>query len=203
MRGVPLTLRSCRLFPSSATCRATDDKTVVLTLKQPDLELLNFLTAAIVPANYDKLDTEPCGTGPFKFSSRSVKENFVIEKFDEYWGTPASLSKVTFQVYDDSTALVNALQSGAVDLCSKLTSAQTAQLSDRYTILEGTMNLVQAVYLNNNAAPFDNEKVRQAISYAINRQQILDMSPTAMVPRSAAHLSQAREVFPARARELL
>ena len=37
------------------------------------------------------------------------------------------------------------------------------------------MNLVQAVYLNNNAAPFDNEKVRQAISYAINRQQILDM----------------------------
>lgn len=57
----------------------------------------------------------------------------------------------------------------------ELTSAQTAQLSDSYTILEGTMNLVQAVYLNNNAAPFDNEKVRQAISYAINRQQILDM----------------------------
>ena len=162
-------------FSVISDVQATDDKTVVLTLKQPDLELLNFLTAAIVPANYDKLDTEPCGTGPFKFSSRSVKENFVIEKFDEYWGTPASLSKVTFQVYDDSTALVNALQSGAVDLCSKLTSAQTAQLSDSYTILEGTMNLVQAVYLNNNAAPFDNEKVHQAISYAINRQQILDM----------------------------
>lgn len=103
-------------FSVISDVQATDDKTVVLTLKQPDLELLNFLTAAIVPANYDKLDTEPCGTGPFKFSSRSVKENFVIEKFDEYWGTPASLSKVTFQVYDDSTALVNALQSGAVDL---------------------------------------------------------------------------------------
>ena len=101
-------------FSVISDVQATDDKTVVLTLKQPDLELLNFLTAAIVPANYDKLDTEPCGTGPFKFSSRSVKENFVIEKFDEYWGTPASLSKVTFQVYDDSTALVNALQSGAL-----------------------------------------------------------------------------------------
>ena len=162
-------------FSVISDVQATDDKTVVLTLKQPDLELLNFLTAAIVPANYDKLDTEPCGTGPFKFSSRSVKENFVIEKFDEYWGTPASLSKVTFQVYDDSTALVNALQSGAVDLCSKLPSAPTAQLAASSPILEGTMNLVQAGYLNNNAAPFDNEKVRQAISYAINRQQILDM----------------------------
>ena len=82
-------------FSVISDVQATDDKTVVLTLKQPDLELLNFLTAAIVPANYDKLDTEPCGTGPFKFSSRSVKENFVIEKFDEYWGTPASLRSMT------------------------------------------------------------------------------------------------------------
>lgn len=37
------------------------------------------------------------------------------------------------------------------------------------------MNLVQAVYLNNARAPFDNEKVRQAMSYAINRQEIMDI----------------------------
>lgn len=36
------------------------------------------------------------------------------------------------------------------------------------------MNLVQAVYLNNAVAPFDNEKVRQALCYAVNRQEILD-----------------------------
>ena len=39
-------------FSVISDVQATDDKTVVLTLKQPDLELLNFLTAAIVPANY-------------------------------------------------------------------------------------------------------------------------------------------------------
>ena len=162
-------------FSNITDIQAPDASTVVITLAQPDNEFLSYMTTAILPADYDQQDTDPVGTGPFKFVSRAAQDSVVLEKFDEYWGTPASLSKVTFQVYDDSTALVNALQSGAVDLCSKLTSAQTAQLSDSYTILEGTMNLVQAVYLNNNAAPFDNEKVRQAISYAINRQQILDM----------------------------
>ena len=37
------------------------------------------------------------------------------------------------------------------------------------------MNLVQAVYLNNAVAPFDNQQVRQALCYAIDRQTIMDM----------------------------
>ncbi len=44
---------------------------------------------------------------------------------------------------------MTALNSGAVDLVMHLTVAQTQNLSDQYTVLEGTMNLVQALYLNN------------------------------------------------------
>ena len=98
-----------------------------------------------------------------------------MERFDNYWGTPAKVSKVTYQIYEDSTALMMALKGGSVDICAHLTSAQTAQLGDDFTVAEGTMNLVQAVYLNNARAPFDNEKVRQAMSYAINRQEIMDI----------------------------
>lgn len=43
-----------------------DDKTIQLVLDKGDTELLAYLTSAIVPANYDKLDTEPMGTGPFQ-----------------------------------------------------------------------------------------------------------------------------------------
>ena len=43
------------------------------------------------------------------------------------------------------------------------------------TILEGGMNLVQALYLNNAQKPFDDVKVRQAMCYAVNRQEVLDM----------------------------
>ena len=57
-----------------------------------------------------------------------------------------------------------------------LTSTQAAQLGDDFQVLEGTMNLVQALYLNNAAEPFNNEKVRQALCYAVDKQQIIDVA---------------------------
>ncbi len=66
------------------------------------------------------------------------------------------------------------LQGGAIDLAAHLTSAQANELSDDFTVLEGTMNLVQALYLNNEVEPFDNVEVRRAISYALDRGMIMD-----------------------------
>ena len=152
---------------------APDDSTVVIRIDEPNLEFLSYLTVAIVPAEAEDLATQPMGTGPFKYVSRSPQENIVIEKFDDYWGEKASLDKATYQIYEDSTALVMALKGGSVDLCAHLTSAQAKQLED-FDILEGTMNLVQAVYLNNAFEPFDNKTVRQALCYAIDRQTIMD-----------------------------
>lgn len=154
---------------------AGEDGAVTFQIDEPNLELIYFMTIAIVPAGYDRLDTVPCGTGPFKFVSRSAQENVVVEKFADYWGTAASVDKVTFGIYTDPTALVMAIKAGAVDLCPHLTAAQTAQLGEEYTVLEDTMNLVQAVYLNNAVEPLNNTKVRQAMCYAINRQEIMDM----------------------------
>ncbi len=152
---------------------APDDKTVVITIDEPNLEFLSYLTVAIVPADAEDLAAKPVGTGPFKYVSRSPQENIVIEKFDDYWGEGAKLDRVTYQIYEDSTALVMALKGGSVDLCAHLTSAQSAQLED-FQILEGTMNLVQAVYLNNDVEPFNQKEVRQALCYAIDRQAIMD-----------------------------
>ena len=162
-------------FSAIQDLKAVDEKTVTFRLEQPDLELINFLSAAIIPEGSDPQAGFIPGTGPFKLVSRSPQENIVLERFDDYWGTPAGVSKVTYQIYEDPTALMMALKGGSVDLCAHLTSAQTAQLGSDFTVLEGTMNLVQAVYLNNAKAPFDNEKVRQAMSYAINRQEIMDI----------------------------
>jgi peptide/nickel transport system substrate-binding protein len=163
-------------FSVIQSVEATDDKTVVITLSKPDNEFLAYLTTAILPRDYADEDTAPVGTGPFKFVSRTAQDSIVLEKFGDYWGTPAYLDKVTFKIIENNDALVLSLQSGTIDLCPHLTSTQVAQLSDgEYAILEGTMNLVQAMYLNNATAPFDNEKVRQALCYAVDRQQVMDM----------------------------
>lgn len=154
---------------------AGEGGTVSFRIGAPNPELIYFLTVAIIPADYDAIDTVPCGTGPFRYVSRSPQENVVVEKFDAYWGTPAFLDKVTYRIYTDPTAMVLAVKAGAVDLCPHLTAAQVAQIGEEYTVLEDTMNLVQAVYLNHAVEPLNNEKVRQAMSYAINRQEIMDM----------------------------
>ena len=163
-------------FSNIQSVESPDGKTVVIELKEADNEFLSYLTTAIVPRDYDQQDTAPVGTGPFRFVSRTPQESIVLERFDDYWGTPASLDKVTFKIIENADALVQALQSGAVDFCAHLTATQVAQLGDKYTVLEGTMNLVQALYLNNAEKPFDDVRVRQALCYAIDRQQILDLA---------------------------
>nr|WP_167955411.1 ABC transporter substrate-binding protein [Anaerosporobacter faecicola] len=152
-----------------------DEKTVQLKLEKGDTEILPYLTCAIVPANYDKLDTQPMGTGPFKFVSYAPLESFIIEKNEAYWGEQAYLDQVTFKISANTDSAFMELMAGSIDIFPYLTDDQANQLPDTYNIAEGNMNLVQALFLNNAAEPFTDEKVRQAVCYALDRQAILDM----------------------------
>ena len=152
-----------------------DDKTVEIRLNEPNTEFLAYMTTAVIPKDYDALETAPVGTGPFKYVSRSPQENVVLEKNEDYWGEKAHLDKVEFKIVADADMLVTNLKGGSIDMAMRLTSSQAAELTDGFHIEEGTMNLVQALYLNNDAKPLDNEKVRQALCYAVNPDEIMDM----------------------------
>jgi len=148
---------------------------VSVTIAKPDGEFLTYLTLAIVPAAKVKvLDTETWGTGPYRMTSRLVQNNLVFERNEHYWGESGKMNKVTFRVVESAEAVVMALKSGAIDLSNHLTSTQAAQLSD-FQILEGTMNLVQAVYLNHAVEPLNNELVRKALCHALDREQVFAM----------------------------
>ena len=162
-------------FSAVKSVEALDEKTVAVTIAQRDLEFISYMTAAIIPADYENQDTAPVGTGPFRFVSRTPQQDFVMERFEDYWGAPAWLDKVTYKICENADALVMNLNGGSIDLCAHLTSAPASQLNQNFQVLEGTMNLVQAIYLNNQAKPFDNQLVRQALCYAIDRQGIMDM----------------------------
>ena len=155
---------------------AVDERTVTITISEPSNEFISYLTTAVLPADYTEQDTAPVGTGPFRFVSRTAQDSIVLERFEDYWGTPAQLDKVTLKIIENADSLMMSLQSGAIDLCSHLTSTQVDQLGDDFTVAEGTMNLVQALYLNNAVAPFDDVRVRQALSYAVDKQGIIDLA---------------------------
>lgn len=156
---------------------ATDDKTVVITLSEVNKDFLAILAASetsIVPADVADLEATPVGTGPYKIVSRSLQENVELEKFDEYWGEPAHIENVTLKILADADSILMNLQGGAVDLYARVTATTASELGDNFNVLEGSMNLVQALFLNNGVEPFNNEKVRQALCYAVDKQEIFD-----------------------------
>lgn len=164
-------------FSVVKSVQAPDDKTIVIELEEADPEFIAYLTVAIIPKDYDDQRANPIGTGPFKFVSYSPQENLVIEKHEDYWGEEkAHLDKVTFQIYSSIETMMLALNSGAVNICAHLGVDQVNQLdADQFTSYEGTMNLVQALYLNNAVEPFDNVLVRQALNYAVDVDEIMQV----------------------------
>lgn len=156
-----------------------DDKTVDVVLNTPDTDLPTYLamvSAAIIPKDNENPDTVAIGTGPYKYVSRSPQENIICEAFDDYWGEKANIKNVTFKVEANADSIVMDLLGGSIDFYARLTIDQVKQLNDEFSVYEGTMNLVQALYLNNNVKPFDDVRVRQALSYATDVDEILDVT---------------------------
>jgi len=153
-----------------------DEKTVVIYLSEPNTEFIYELTCAIIPeANDENVNTDPIGTGPFKYASFTPGERLVLEKYDGYWkdGFPY-LDQVTFKVVTDVNTAIYELNAGTLDIYQYLTADQASALNDSFNILEGSVNYVQGMFLNNAVKPFDDIRVRQALYYAVDRDLIND-----------------------------
>ena len=151
-----------------------DEKTVNVILSEPNTEFIYELTCAILPeANEEKVNSDPIGTGPFKYVSFKPGESLVVEKYEGYWkeGFPY-LDQVTFKVVTDTDSAINQLNAGTLDIYQYLTADQAATLNANFNILEGSVNYVQGMFLNNAVEPFNDVRVRQAIYYAVDRDLI-------------------------------
>ena len=151
-----------------------DDKTLVVNLKESYSEFLPMMTIAIIPKSNEDPAGNPIGTGPFKYVCYTPGQNLELEKYDGYWqeGVP-SLDSVEFKfIADVDTAFVE-LQAGTIDILKYLTAAQAETLGDEdYNIVQGSMNLVHAMYLNSAYEPLSKTEVRQALCYAVDRDAI-------------------------------
>lgn len=153
----------------------TEDGVEVI-LSEPATELIGFFTCSIIPCDYDAQATAPIGCGPFKFVSYEPMRSIVLEKNEDYYveGVPY-LDGVTFKISADTDAAFLELMVGGIDIFPYLTADQANQLKGNYNIEDGTMNLVQALFLNNAREPFTDVRVRQAICYALDRQGIINV----------------------------
>ena len=157
----------------------TDPSHLVITLEKGDSEFLTQLTTSVIPAANTDTKFNPIGTGPYRFVSHAPQENVVLAKFEEYWDAEgaAHIDDVILKIESDNSAITLGMQAGSIDMFCRLTTEMYDQLSSspEIAIDEGTMNLVVAMYLNNKVKPFDDVKVRQAMNFACDVNQIMDI----------------------------
>ncbi|MDH6232691.1 peptide/nickel transport system substrate-binding protein [Mesorhizobium soli] len=169
------------LFEAIDTVEVVDPTTVKVTLKHPQgafLYNMGWGDAVIVsPKSADTNKEKPIGTGPFKFDSWARGSSIKLVKSDTYWGDPVYLDKVEFRIIPDASAAVPAILSGDVQAFPNMPvgdSLSQLQSDPRLKVVIGSTEGETILAMNNKKPPFDNLKVRQAISHALDRQAIID-----------------------------
>jgi peptide/nickel transport system substrate-binding protein len=207
-------------FANIKSITTPDPRTVVFELKQPQATFLSNLAygwAAIVPREAAAtLRDQPVGTGPFKFVEW-VKDGYVkLARFDDYFmkGVPY-LDQATFKVITDPVTRLAALRAAEIDVIPELPVQDTAAVRQdpELKLIEVPFNGIQYIALNNKVAPFDNPKVRQALTYAIDRKAVIDTAQFGVGVPVGSHLAPVSDYYvdltgkypydPQRARQLL
>jgi peptide/nickel transport system substrate-binding protein len=151
------------------------DYDIWLTLAYPDPEFLPYLTVGIVKADSTNRDKNAIGTGPYYIESYTVQQSLVLRKHAQYWqDNVPHLEKITIVFFADSDALVLGLHGGGIDGAG-LPGSLAQQLSpDHFDIIPGYSAMVQLLALNNAAPPLNDIRIRQALNYGIDVQEIID-----------------------------
>ncbi|GGG03662.1 diguanylate phosphodiesterase [Paenibacillus albidus] len=184
-------------FSAVQSVETPDEYTVVVTLKTVDAAFLSANIAAIVPENYEQQSTKPIGAGPFKFTEYQSGQKLVLEKNEQFYDKDRApvLDRVEFQFMPDQNSAVLALQSGNIDMVPGVSAQGAAQLGDTFNLVTGPQNMVQLMALNNTVAPLDNEKVRQAINYTIDKDVIIQTVAEGQGTKLGSNMSPAMAMF--------
>jgi peptide/nickel transport system substrate-binding protein len=115
------------------------------------------------------------GTGPYRVASWKKDQEIVLERFDGYWGTRGVTRQIVYRPIPEAAARVLALESGDVDVISRIPATDIPRLEQRADLAVHKLPGVgaQQFRFNLKKKPFDDRRVRQAISYAINRPAIV------------------------------
>ncbi|MFY0545829.1 ABC transporter substrate-binding protein [Brevibacillus sp. H7] len=165
-------------FSSVEAIEAKDPTTIVFKLKNPDAAFIANTASAfasIVPKGSTDLTKDAMGTGPFKLEKSEPGQYVLLKKNPDYWNKDLpKVEAIKFQIMKDEAERLAAIRSGKVDIST--VSADSAKLLEgKPGVQVKSYQSLEYSYLGINVKkkPFDDPRVRQAISYAIDRNQIV------------------------------
>lgn len=155
-----------------------DEYTFEMKLTEPFAPILNHLGHAVMAIVNEKAYTEagdrvnekPCGTGPYKFSAWYPSDRVELVANDDYWGEKAKIKNLTWRTIPEVASRSIEAEAGTVDLAVDIQSSEYERLQsvDKIATFKEERSSVNFICLNNTIAPFDNVKVRQAVSMAVD-----------------------------------
>jgi peptide/nickel transport system substrate-binding protein len=166
--------------------KALDQHTVRIPLVRPYAQfptIWPFYNLLVTPAGMTpkQLAKHPIGTGPFKFESFTPGQQSVFVRNPDYWEHPKPYFDrlVINSSYQDETARLNALLSGAIDLMPAPDWAQArAQLSNKNVVVMQSQGAASQILIGMRVdqGPFADVRIRQAFKYLVDRQAIVNGS---------------------------
>ena len=166
-----------------------DDLTVKFVLSEPNAPMIANLAmdfASIVAKEYaDKLaaagtkelfSTQPVGTGPFQLVDYQLDAVIRYAAFPDYWGGKRPIDDLIFAITTDASVRAQKLKAGECDIMPYPAPADIAGLQADANLNVMEQEGLNIGYLSYNVteAPFDNVKVRKALTMAINKPAIID-----------------------------
>ncbi|MGQ7786885.1 ABC transporter substrate-binding protein [Nesterenkonia sp. K-15-9-6] len=194
-----------------------DETTVSITLEHPFSlikERLALVKIVSADASDEELTSQPVGTGPWAYESISQSSVDFVPNEHYNGPRPVQAEAMEWEVILDDTARTTALQEGTVQVAE----AVPADMRDVVTGAGAEVESVQGFNLpflmfNTTKEPFDDPRVRQAVHYAVNVDQLIDnamsgtaQAATSFLPEDHPHYNEAANVYdhdPERAQELL
>lgn len=169
------------LFANITSVTAAGPLGVVITLDGPDGAFLFDMAwgdaVMVAPETAETNATAPVGTGPFLFGQWVQGDRVELVRNASYWGEAPALEAATFRFISDPNAGFSAMMAGDVDAFPNFGAPETLgqfEADPRFNVIVGSTEGETILAMNNAQAPLDDIRVRQAISHAINRQDIID-----------------------------
>lgn len=172
-------------YPSLKDVVKLDDLTFQLIFDNPQptlpYSMVNFASPMYSPKNFDAqgdFNGLPQGTGPFKLIEHQKDQYSLLESYDGYYGEKAKTKHIRIRVIPDPDTRMSALKSGEImgvmDIGAIPPNLAKELIEDpNFELSTAKSTISHYIQVNGKKAPFDNVKMRQAISLAIDRQQLV------------------------------
>jgi len=165
-----------------------DDYTVVIKYKEAYFKALEIWMVSIIPKHIfknekdvmtSKFNKKPIGTGPYKLKELKMSQDIVLEVNKNYFGVIPKIEKIRYKFVPDITTSFYMLKQKQIDIGTLTPIQIDRQLNknfhENFNIFEKQSFTYGYLGFNLKNKKFQDKRVREAISFAINRQEIIDI----------------------------